>query len=244
MRNFWVNLTALLLVVVVNALANIIPINGMTTGEISNQLTVLFTPAGYVFSIWGLIYLLLAIWVFAQLPSNRRNAPVYQACSELFWISSILNVAWLLCWHYQIFWLSTILMIGLLLTLITLYLRARQVKGSTFDILPFSIYLGWISVATIANISYYLVFIGWDQHAVFWTMVMIIVATLLAYFFLWSQKDIFYVLVFIWAFIGIGVKNQSDYMNVAVTAYACAIVLVIVTIIYSIRKGIQIGGNH
>ncbi|UOQ49984.1 tryptophan-rich sensory protein [Gracilibacillus caseinilyticus] len=244
MRNFWINLTALSLVVVINALANIIPINGMTTGEISNQLTVLFTPAGYVFSIWGLIYLLLAIWVFAQLPKNRRYAPIYQACSELFWISSILNVGWLLSWHYQIFWLSTILMIGLLTILIVLYLRAKQVKNSTFDILPFSIYLGWISVATIANISYYLVYIGWDQHAVFWTMVMIIVATLLALFFLWNQKDIFYVLVFIWAFIGIGVKNQADYMNVAVTAYACAFILLIVTTIYSMKRGIQIGGNN
>ncbi|WP_058308945.1 TspO/MBR family protein [Gracilibacillus massiliensis] len=238
MRNFWVNLTALLLVIVVNALANIIPINGMTTGEISNQLEVLFTPAGYVFSIWGFIYLLLAIWVFAQLPKIRRDAPIYQACSELFWLSSVLNVAWILTWHYQLFLLSNIIMIGLLLTLIALYLRAKKVNASKLELLPFSVYLGWISVATIANISYYLVYLGLGENeavSIFWTIVMIVVATALALLFIWREKDIFYALVFVWAFIGIGVKNSSEYTSVAWTAYSAAIFLIIAIIFFIVK---------
>ncbi|GAE92083.1 hypothetical protein JCM21714_1064 [Gracilibacillus boraciitolerans JCM 21714] len=237
MKNFWVNLTALALVIVVNSLANIIPINGMTTGEISNQLEVLFTPAGYVFSIWGLIYLLLAIWVFAQLPKDRQHAPVYRACSELFWLSSVLNVAWILSWHYQLFFISNMIMIGLLVTLITLYLRGKKVQASKLELLPFSIYLGWISVATIANISYYLVYLGFGEKesiSIFWTIVMIIIATGLALLFLWREKDIFYVLVFIWAFIGIGIKNNAEFNEVAWTAYACALFLFIVVTILTI----------
>lgn len=91
MAKFLMNLFAFLLVVVVNGLANSLPLNGQTTREISNRLNVLFTPAGYVFTIWGLIYILLGIWLIRQLPRKRRDLPVYQTTSHLFVLSCLLN---------------------------------------------------------------------------------------------------------------------------------------------------------
>ncbi|MFC4386298.1 TspO/MBR family protein [Gracilibacillus marinus] len=225
MRIFWTNVVALLFVIMMNALANILPINGMTTGEISNQLDIYFTPASYVFSIWGLIYFLLAIWVFGQLPRTRRDLAVYSSCSELFWISCILNIAWLLAWHYQFFLFSTIIMVCLLITMILLYNCAKKAEVSRIDSLPFSIYLGWICVATFANISYYLVYIGNSEFQLYWTIAFLILATCIALYFLWKRKDIFLTLVFVWAFIGIGVKNAGAHPSISISAYACAVIL-------------------
>ncbi|WP_182201427.1 TspO/MBR family protein [Paraliobacillus salinarum] len=230
MKVFISNLVAILMVIAVNGLANILPINGQTTGEISNQLPVLFTPAGYVFSIWGLIYALLVLWVLRQLPSQRRDLPLYQETFGLFWISCVLNVAWILSWHYNYFAVSVIVMISLLITLIVMYLKVKERKQNTLDLLPFSIYLGWISVATIANISYYLIYIDWNGFGLsdqIWTMIMLVIAAVLAIWFRSSERDIFYPLVFVWAIIGIGVKNQATYPVLSYFAYAIAAIIFI-----------------
>ncbi|GEN53787.1 TspO/MBR family protein [Halobacillus faecis] len=240
MGKFIINLFAFLLVVIVNALANTLPLNGQTTGEISNKLNVLFTPAGYVFSIWGLIYILLGIWVIRQFPKSRRDLPIYQETSGLFVLSSLLNSLWIFMWHYEFFGLSVLVMIGLLLTLIHLYQTLQKNEASFFDRLPFSVYLGWISVATIANISYYLTYIGWDGFGIsasVWTILLMIIGTLLAIFFMKSQDDWVYPLVFVWAFIGIGVKNQgSDVPLVVNAAFILAGLLLVITILYAVRK--------
>ncbi|MBX0359482.1 TspO/MBR family protein [Halobacillus sp. Nhm2S1] len=240
MGKFIINLFAFLLVVIVNALANILPLNGQTTGEISNKLNVLFTPAGYVFSIWGLIYILLGIWVLRQFPKSRRDLPIYQETSGLFVLSCLLNSFWIFMWHYEFFGLSVLVMIGLLLTLIRLYQTLQKNEASFFDRLPFSVYLGWISVATIANISYYLTYIGWDGFGIsasVWTVLLMVIGTLLAVFFMKSQDDWVYPLVFVWAFIGIGVKNQgSDVPLVVNSAFILAGLLLVITILYAVRK--------
>ena len=163
MRRFILTLIATVLVVLVNALANILPINGQTTGEISNRLDVLFTPAGYVFGIWGVIYFLLLIWTFRQFPSSRRDLPIYQKSTPLYLLSSVLNIAWILLWHYEFFLLTVFVMIGLLLTLIRLYHLIKNEDHSFWNLLPFSVYLGWISVATIANISFYLKYVRLER---------------------------------------------------------------------------------
>lgn len=230
MKVFLSNFTAVLMVIAVNALANILPINGQTTGEISNRLPVLFTPAGYVFSIWGLIYLLLIIWVFRQLPYRRRELPLYLETYGWFWLSSVLNVAWILLWHYNYFAFTVVVMVSLLLTLIILYKKIQARKDNFFDLLPFSIYLGWISVATIANVSYYLVYIDWDGFGLSnqaWTIIMLAIATLLAIWFRWSQRDPLYPLVFIWAIIGIAVKNHPTYPLISYVCYGMVIILFI-----------------
>ena len=240
MGKFIMNLLAYLLVVIVNGLANALPINGQTTGEISNRLNVLFTPAGYVFSIWGLIYILLGIWVLRQFPASRRELPIYQAVSSLFVLSCILNSLWIFMWHYNFFGLSVIVMILLLLTLIRLYVKAKAVDASFLDRLPFSVYLGWISVATIANISYYLTYIEWNGFGVsasIWTFILLIVATLLAFYILITKNDWVYPLVFVWAFVGIGVQNQgADVPLVVYSSYVFAALVLVVTVFFALKQ--------
>lgn len=220
--------------VAVNALANILPINGQTTGEISNKLDVLFTPAGYVFGIWGLIYFLLFIWSIMQFPASRRDLPIYKKATPLYLLSSVLNISWILLWHYEFFLFTVLVMIGLLLTLIALYHTIKTEQHSFWEIVPFSVYLGWISVATIANISYYLKFIGWNGFGLSdmaWTMIMLVVAAILAIVFLRKNEDPIYPLVFVWALIGIGVKNAENHHSVSYIAYSLAVVLLIFTLI-------------
>lgn len=240
MGKLLLNILAYLLVITVNALANIIPLNGQTTGEISNKLNVLFTPAGYVFSIWSLIYLLLGLWILRQFPKDRRNLPVYQETSSLFVLSSLLNSLWIFMWHYEYFGASVIVMILLLLTLIRLYVKAKEADASFFDLLPFSVYLGWISVATIANISYFLTYIDWNGFglsASFWTILLMIVAAVLALYFLFYENDWVYPLVIVWALIGIGVQNKDgDVQIVVFTAYSLAIIIALMTLIYLVKK--------
>ncbi|MBT2680480.1 tryptophan-rich sensory protein [Bacillus sp. ISL-35] len=238
MGRFFLNLIATLLVVAVNAFANILPINGQTTGEISNRLDVLFTPAGYVFGIWGLIYVLLFIWTIRQFPASRRNLPVYQKSTPLYVLSSVLNIAWILLWHYEFFLLTVFVMIGLLLTLIRLYQLIRNEDHSFWDLLPFSVYLGWISVATIANISYYLKYIDWNGFGlsdVVWTLIMLVIATLLAIYFQYKNEDRIYPLVFIWAFIGIGVKNAADHPVISTTSYVLS-AIILMTILFGLFR--------
>ncbi|MEH7302567.1 TspO/MBR family protein [Neobacillus drentensis] len=230
MFRFGLNFLGLLLVVIVNALANILPLNGQTTGEISNRLNVLFTPAGYVFSIWGLIYLLLFIWVLRQLPKNRRNLPLYQSTCGLFLLTCMLNILWIFLWHYEYFFYTVLVMIAFLITLIFLYKKVKSFHPPKIDVIPITIYLGWVSVALIANSSYYLVYIqwnGWGTSPVVWTVIMLWVAALLAGIFHMKEKDPYYVLVFIWALIGIGVKNQDSYPSVSYVSYVLSVALLI-----------------
>ncbi len=238
MGRFIVNLISLALVIIVNTFANILPLNGQSTGEISNRLPVLFTPAGYVFSIWGVIYLLLAIWVFRMLPKDRGNSPLYQTTSILFVMSCVLNILWIFLWHYEFFAWTVVVMIALLLSLIAIYIQIKETDYSLFDLLPFSVYLGWISVATIANISYVLTYYQWNGLGlsnVAWTILMMIVATCLALGFIFRENDWAYPLVIAWALIGIGIKNTGNYPAVEYFSYALSFVIG-VAIFVNIRK--------
>jgi hypothetical protein len=165
-------LVAVLATIAVNGLANALPINGLTTGEISDSFDTLFVPAGYVFSIWGLIYLgLLAYAVYQALPSQRGNSRL-QSIAVPFLVASVANMTWIFLWHYQVFTLTLVAMVTLLLSLIAIYCRLRTDGASInsgerwFVGLPFSIYLGWISVATIANTQDVLYSLGWKGFGV------------------------------------------------------------------------------
>jgi hypothetical protein len=228
------NIAAFILVIVINYLANALPLNGLTTGDIANRITVLFQPAGYVFSIWSLIYLLLGIWIFRQIPKPRRNLPIYVNISSLFVLSCFLNSTWVVLWHYGFFATSAVIMVSLLLTLIALYKKMRASSPGILDFAAFSIYLGWISVAAISNISYVLVEIGWGGFGLSdaaLAVIMLVVATLLASWFRIANDDWIFPLVFVWAFIGIGVKNMEDYSNIAYVAYSLAAVILAMTVL-------------
>jgi translocator protein len=238
--------------VFVNSLANILPINGISTGEISDSFPVLFTPAGYVFSIWGVIYLLLlGFSVYQALPA-QKDSPRLESIRGWFIASNILNGAWIFLWHYGLFPLTLVVMLGLLVSLIVIYLRLEigkrraSNKERIFEQLPFSVYLGWISVATIANFSITLFdqgFNGGGISPIFWTVFVLLVATGLGAAMIWLRRDIAYSLVLIWAFAGIVVR-QADTQAVAFTAGITALVLVALLVASAFRpKLIRISGT-
>lgn len=235
-----IQLLAYTLVLAVNYLANALPLNGQTTGEVSNKLNVLFTPAGYVFSIWGLIYLLLGIWVILQFPKRRRDLPMYRTTRALFVLSCILNSLWIFMWHYEFFAASVVVILLLLLTLIRLYKKLVAMDATFFQLLPFSVYLGWVSVAVIANISYYLKYMEWSGFGIpetIWVLILLIVGTWLALYMLIAKGDPVYPLVFVWAFIGIGVRNQN--MGVPLVEYGSyffAVVIFLAVIAYAFSR--------
>lgn len=234
-----INLIAYLFVITMNFLANYLPFNGQTSSEVSGKLDVLFTPAGYVFSIWGLIYFLLAIWVARQFMGGHQKSPSYLVSFPWFALSCVFNGAWLLAWHYEYFLLSVIIIITLLLTLIVIYTNIKKVKHTFLDLMPFSIYLGWVSVATIANISYYLTYIGWNGFGisdVTWTIIMLLVSTALAFIFAIKNRDWCFPLVFVWAIIGIGVTNSTAHPTITTTSYIVAALILVLSITVLIRN--------
>jgi len=213
----WVNLLAFIAVIVVNGLAESIPLNGKTTGEISAMFPVLITPAPYTFSIWGLIYVLLLCYVIYQL--LPRNKHIVNLVGSAFLFSCIFNISWVLLWHYlysQV-WLSLIAMIGLLLSIIFMFTNVREArdlhtKDRIFVQLPFSIYLGWISVATIVNTSVVLYDLGWNGLGLSdtaWTVIILAVGSILAWLVGIPYRTPAYMLVFVWAYAGIAVANQD-----------------------------------
>jgi translocator protein len=227
------NIVALVAVVVINTLANTLPLNGISTGEISDSYPSLFTPAGYVFSIWGLIYLLLAVFVVYQaLPAHRGN-PRLERLGYLFVVSCALNIGWLFAWHYLQIPLSLLLMLGLLATLILSYERLRigrseVSRGERWGVrLAFSVYLGWITVATVANASVVLLELGvrpgWT--APFWALVAIVAATLVGLSVLKRRHDAAFVLVLVWAFLGIAARQWGNDALLVLAAAAAAVYL-------------------
>ena len=205
------NLLGFIGTIIVNGLANALPINGMTTGELSDDLPNLFVPAGFTFSIWGVIYILLALFTVYQLliafKRDGQEGRIIDGIGLYFFIASLANMFWIFAWHYQLIPVSLLLMIILLISLIRIYLnldiRKRDMGKSEkfFVLIPFSIYLGWITVATIANVTALLVDIGWNGFGIpdnVWTMVVLIVATLITLAALFSRQDVYYSLVIVW----------------------------------------------
>ena len=242
------NVLAFAVTVIVNGLASSLALNGRTTAEVSDQYFTLVTPAGYVFSIWGVIYvLLLAFVVFQALPSQREK-PFLRQINVLFILSSVFNVVWLFLWHYDQIVLSVALMFALLATLIAVYLRLGigktmvTLKERVFVHLPFSVYLGWITVASIANVASALVAVGWDGFGLasdVWAVLVIAVALLITLGVIATRKDAAYSLVLVWALVGIAV-NQSAYQNVLLAsligAVTIAVALVAVLAVSKLKK--------
>ncbi len=229
---------AFLAIIAINALANILPINGQTTGEISNRLPVLFIPAGYVFSIWSVIYILLAIWIagFWIRYKKEKELPS-RAISLYFILSAAANITWLFLWHYEYFAWSIAAMLLYLGSLILLYLQYGNNERKFTERLPISVNMGWISVATITNISYVLTYYnwgGWGLSNELWAVIMLTVATALALHVRFHHSDIPFTLVFVWAFIGIAVKHGLDEM--LVTTASLFLSGVIITGILLIKK--------
>lgn len=216
------NLIAFVVVVVVNALATTVPLGGMTTGQLSDLYPNLFVPAGLTFSIWGIIYVLLGIYaVYGLVSSSRKSEPssnFMEKVGILFIITCIANAGWIFSWQYRILPLSLLCMVVLLAVLILIYNRLSigrsSARGSEKYLvhLPMSIYLGWISIATIANVTAVLVYYKWNRFGIeeqVWAIVMTVVGIVLGLLFLFYRKDIFYTLVIDWAALGILMKRMT-----------------------------------
>jgi hypothetical protein len=229
------NLISLLAAIVVNGLANALPINNIQTGAVSDSFGALFTPAGYVFAIWGVIYLTLAVFaVYQVLPAQKNNTRL-DRLGPWFILANLFNGAWIFAWHYLQFPLSLLLMLGLLISLLVIYLRlgigvSKSTPNERWLVdMPFSIYLGWISVATIANVSVVLLDLNWNGFGItetLWTVIMLVIGTVLGLLMTFRRSEIFYTLVLIWAFIGITQNGSGDQL-VTITAWAGAAILLV-----------------
>lgn len=207
-------LIALIIMVVVNYLAVFLPLAGRDTGAISDGYANLFAPAGYAFSIWGVIYILLALYVFYQF--SRQDEELAARVNRLFIINAFLNAGWIFSWHYDVIWLSVLIMLGLLFTLIKisdiLRLGAKTAQEQWLMRLPFGVYFGWITVATIANITTWLVSFGWNGFGwpeVFWTVAVLLVGAVIGSWRALLDRSIPYAAVLIWAYGAILAKHLS-----------------------------------
>jgi len=238
------NLLSVILALTVNILASALPLNGQNTGEISDRFQVYFVPAGYVFAIWGVIYIgWIAFTIFQLRPAQKEN-PRLQRLGDLFALSNLANAAWLFCWHYNLFGLSVIVMLALLALLIASYLRLDVNRSSvtrteywSVDVL-FSVYLGWITVATVANITDWLYLVGWDGFGIsaqVWTVIMLAVASMLGLAMALIRRDVGYLSVLVWAFVGIAVK-QTSAPTVVVSAWIAAGAMLVLAVYSLIRR--------
>lgn len=212
------NVAFFLLVIAMNVLSNALPINGQSMPEISAKYPSLFTPAGFTFSIWGLIYLALLVFVVWQaLPAQRSDAKV-AGISTLFKINCLANAAWLVAWHYDLLVLSLLIMLTILATLIMIYRSLiAEIDAAPFTehlvlYLPFSLYTGWITVASIANASVLQTAYGWDNSgisAIQWTLLKIAVAGAIGATMLLRKADVPFALVVAWAAYGISAMQSA-----------------------------------
>jgi hypothetical protein len=244
------NILGFLCVIMVNALANALPINNKTTGALSDQYPNLFVPAGLTFSIWGLIYVLLAVFVvYSMIQALKADRSSFiDRIGILFFLTCIANIGWIFAWHYEIVPLSIILMILLLACLIAIYQRLSIGRSNASNQdkylvhLPFSVYLGWITVATIANATALLVNANWNTFGLgeqFWTVCVIIVAIIIALIMIFQRKDIFYGMVVVWALTGILIKrlavDPTPYYSILITVIA-GLIIISLAIIFQIIK--------
>ncbi len=228
---------------VMNTLANTMPINGITTGDVSYKYPNLFQPTGLTFSIWGIIYLLLFAYVVFQFttigkPMSVELRALFLKVNVLFAISSLFNALWLLAWHYDKIVLSTVIMILLLITLVLISKITPALGNLTRT--SFSVYFGWITIATIANVTIMLVKLGvpsFSQSSVLLTVGILVVGLILASLWIYLEKDIAYGLVILWAYLGIVLRHLSvselnrGYPLIYVTALVVMGILTFVSLI-------------
>lgn len=223
---------------IMNSIANIIPLNGLKTGEISDNFKVLFVPAGYVFSIWGIIYIgLIAYTIYQTLPKQTAN-PILRKTGWLITLSNLANGSWIFFWHYGFYVVTLMIMSILLVVLIMVYLRLDigRTRFNTLEkwviAIPISIYLGWITVATMANataVLSYLKWDGWGLSDLTWTIILLVIGVLLAGVVAFNRSDIAFLLVLVWAFTGISVRwLQLPVLNAAGFAAAGLVLLLLI----------------
>jgi len=232
------NIAGFIATVVVNFLAVGLPLNNKTTQQLSDALPNLFVPAGITFSIWSVIYILLGVFAIYQgkdlFKQEKDDLSFLDKISYFFILSSIANVAWIFFWHYELVPISLIMMLILFISLLALYLRLDIGKGDAskqernFIHLPISVYFGWITTATVANVTALLVSLNWDGFGIaeeIWAVVILIVVALIYVLTVLTRNDIAYGLVGVWSTLGIVLKQITIAPVVGITALIVLIVI-------------------
>jgi benzodiazapine receptor len=243
----WANIIAFIITLIVNGLSNTTLIGGRTTAEVSNSYPTLITPAGYVFAIWGIVYVLLGVFLVYQALPSQKDKPFQKQINGLFILISVFNVVWLFFWQNELLTISVWVIFAFLASLIAIYLRLN-IGRSTVSLkeklcvhLPFSVYLGWVTIATIANIAVTLVSLGWDGFGLSlqtWAILVLAIALIIDLVVLATRRDIAYSLVFIWALAGIAVNQTANPSIVLTAEVAVAFIAVAlpITLAFSRRR--------
>lgn len=241
------NILAVIFTIIVNGLAVILPINGKSTQVLSDAIPNLFVPAGITFSIWSIIYVLIilfSIYLAKDLFKKEKiTKPFLEKISYFFILASLANILWIFLWHYEQILLSLLAMLLLFVSLLVIYIRLNvglekaSMKEKLFVHVPISVYIGWITVATIANVTAVLVDIGWDGFGISeqtWTLLVLVVAAIITILILVTRRDYAYSAVIIWALIGIYIKRSASdpiygvQNQIAYSAIISAVVILII----------------
>lgn len=233
----WWNLLFFAGVIAVNVLSGMLPLGGRTTGEISDMYYTAITPAGYAFSIWSVIYVLLFFFAIYQLRRDTGNRDSVKSIGPWFILSCVFNMAWLILWHYLYIEWSVVVMFLLLLTLWVLYVRTHTIdyptSGERFCLkLPFSLYIGWVCPAFIVNVGIVFQKNDWSLFGLRETtlgIVLLCIGALLAIWIGQRYRDSIVPLVFAWAYIAIAAEHRET-DSILMTAFVLSIVLFVYAI--------------
>ncbi len=227
---------ATVIMIVINTLGDLIPYNGITSREVGDQLEVYFAPSNYTYSIWALIIAgLIAYSIFQALSSNKED-PFLRKIGWLYVASCLVNSGWMVFWHYKNFFLTMVVILVLMVMLIMIYKKLNIGKEKVkpgmriFVHLPFSIYLGWITLTLLGNITYFLHAFGWDGFGLdqrIWAVVLIVLSVVTAELIAFNRQDLAFLAVFVWTLAGIA---QAQYGVSPVFEAACAAIIFIVII--------------
>lgn len=242
------NLLAVLFAIGINYYSQLYTINGNRVSDMSEKYANLFTPAGYAFAIWGVIFIALLVFSGYQIYRTFIRRKTFDFISQSgYWfaIANAGNGLWVIAWLYDYTLLSVVIMLVILFSLVKIVvntdMETRKVPAKTivFGWWPISIYAGWISVATIANIAAYLSKIGWEGgflSPVAWTILLIVAVTLLNVVLIFTRGMREFAVVGAWALIAIYVRHQSDYESIATTAIVGAAIILISTFVHAYRN--------
>lgn len=242
------NIIALIITIIINYLSNTGVFNRSTMASVSAEYQNYFTPAGYTFSIWGLIYIGLITFVVYQAKGLFRDAETPSVVLEVGWlfvISCVANCLWILAWLYEYTGTSVLIMILLLFSLMRIVISTRMelnevpFKKIVFVWWPFSLYVGWITVALLANITAYLAKIEWDGFGISginWTILIICFAGIVNVFLTWGRNMREAAIAAAWGLIGVAVTNINGFPSIVYTAVTVAILLLISSVVHAYRN--------
>lgn len=239
---------ALVFTILFNYLSNTGVFNGKTIGNVSDEYHNLFTPAGYAFSIWGLIYILLFAFVIYTgrslfKPEKNESETFVNRMGWWFVVSCIANCLWIVTWLYGYTGLSVLVLAAAFISLMVIVLEAlKYYRGSAekwFINIPFQIYAGWLSVALIAAAASWLQKIGWEGFGLSeeaWTVIMITVAVTVHLFMTWQKRALAFALVAVWALVAIAVSNQDINYTVYAAALVAALIIAVSSVIFLLKR--------